>query len=429
MFRGFFIKKINFKGFKFKSKKLNMTPNLKIGILRETKNPPDKRVPVTPSQVVKLTERFPNVEVYIQPSDIRCYTDEEYQYLDLNMKEDLNDCDILIGVKEVDTQALIAGKTYVFFAHVAKKQPHNRTLLQEVIKKKIRLVDYEYLTDYNEQRVVAFGRWAGIVGAYNGLRARGIRTDNFQLKAAHQCIDMDEMYAGLKKIKLKNIKILLTGGGRVAMGAMETLSQLNLKEVTPDEFLNKEFNEPVLCRIDPRHYVKHKGGMEFNLQHFFNHPKEYESTFKPFTKVTDIFIACHYWDPKSPKFITKKDYLETDFNITVIADVSCDVNGPIASTVRASTIADPFYGYDPKTGKVEMPFVDPENITVMAVDNLPGELPRNASSDFGMNLMDKVYPSLFGHDDTGMIERATITKNGKLTEQYAYLQNYLEGKE
>lgn len=406
-----------------------MSPKLKVGVLRETKNPPDKRVPVTPSQVVKLTERFPNVEVCVQPSDIRCYTDEEYNYLDLNMKEDLNDCDILLGVKEVDPKTLIDNKTYMFFAHVAKKQPYNRGLLQEIIKKKIRLVDYEYLTDYNEQRIVAFGRWAGIVGAYNGLRARGIRTDQFDLKPAHQCKDMDEMYAGLKKIQLKKKKILVTGGGRVAMGAMETLSQLNIREVSPDEFLNQEFNEPVLCRIDPEHYVEHKGGMQFDLHHFFKHPEEYKSTFKRYTKVTDIFIACHFWDPKSPKFIAKEDYLEPDFKITVIADVSCDVDGPIASTVKASTIAEPFFGYNPSTGKAEPPFISPKNITVMSVDNLPGELPRNASSDFGSNLLDKVYPSLFGNDDTGMIERATIAKDGKLTERYAYLKDYLEGKE
>ncbi|MFP4025046.1 MAG: NAD(P)-dependent oxidoreductase [Thiohalospira sp.] len=402
---------------------------IKVGVLRETKNPPDKRVPVTPPLAVKLTERFPNTELYIQPSDIRCYTDEEYQYLDLNVKEDLSDCDILVGVKEVNASTLIANKTYMFFAHVGKKQPYNRGLLQEIIRKKIRLVDYEYLTDYDGQRIVAFGRWAGIVGAYNGLRARGIRTDSFELKPANQCHDMEEMFAGLKLVKLKKKKILVTGGGRVAMGAMETLNQLNIREVTPDEFLHKDFDEPVLCRLDPEHYVKHKGGMQFNLQHFFKHPEEYESTFKPYTKVTDLFIACHYWDPKSPKFITKEDYLDPDFKITVIADVSCDVNGPIASTVRASTIADPFYGYNPETGEAERPFISPKNITVMAVDNLPGELPRNASTDFGKDLMDKVFPSLFGHDDTGMIERATITKDGKLTERYAYLQNYLEGKE
>ncbi len=406
-----------------------MGKKVKVGILRETKNPPDKRVPVTPSQVVKLAERFPNVEVYIQPSDIRCYTDEEYQYLDLNLKEDLSDCDILLGVKEVDPQILITDKTYVFFAHVAKKQPYNRGLLQEIITKNIQLIDYEYLTDYDEQRIMAFGRWAGIVGAYNGLRARGIRTDQFNLKPAHQCRDMDEMYAGLKKIKLKKKKILVTGGGRVAMGAMETLSQLNIREVTPNEFANIEFNEPVLCRIDPEHYVKHRGGMQFDLQHFFKHSEEYESTFKPYTKVTDIFVACHYWNPESPVFITKEDYLEPDFKITVIADVSCDVDGPIASTVKASTIAEPFFGYNPETGQAEPPFKSSKNITVMSVDNLPGELPRNASTDFGKNLIDKVYPSLFGNDDIGMIERATIVRNGKLTDRYAYLQAYLEGKE
>jgi len=406
-----------------------MSKKIKVGVLRETKNPPDKRVPVTPPLAVKMLERFPNIELFVQPSDLRCFTDEEYTYLDLEMKEDLTDCDILLGVKEVNPATLIPNKTYLFFAHVAKKQPYNRELLQEIIKKKIRLVDYEYLTDYNGARIVAFGRWAGIVGAYNGLRGRGIRMDEFKLKPAHQCHDMDEMYAGLKLIKLKKKKILVTGGGRVALGAMETLRQLNLREVTPEEYLTQEFNEAVLCRIDPEHYVRHKGGMQFNLQHFFKHPEEYESTFKPYTKVTDIFIACHFWDPKSPKMILKEDYLEPDFKITVIADVSCDVNGPIASTVRASTIADPFYGYNPVSGKDERPFISPKNITVMAIDNLPGELPRNAAADFGADLLDKVYPSLFGHDDAGIIERATIAKNGKLTERYAYLQDYLDGKE
>ncbi|MCG8411250.1 MAG: NAD(P)-dependent oxidoreductase [Bacteroidales bacterium] len=406
-----------------------MAKRIKVGILKETKSPPDKRVPATPLQVVKLIDKFPNVDVCIQPSDIRCYSDEEYKYLDLNLQKNLSDCEILLGVKEVDVKTLIPNKTYVFFAHVAKKQPYNRRLLQEIIEKNIRLIDYEYLTDCNEQRIVAFGRWAGIVGAYNGLRARGIRTDKFDLKPAHQCKDMDEMFAGLKNVRLKKKKILVTGGGRVAMGAMETLDQLNIKKVSVNDFLNREFDEPVLCRIDPEHYVRHKGGMEFNLQHFFKHPDEYESTFKAFTKVTDVFVACHYWDPRSPKFISKEDCLDSDFKITVIADVSCDVNGPIASTVKASTIASPFYGYNPQTGKAEPPFVNKRNITVMAVDNLPGELPRNASSDFGMKLINDVYPSLFGCDDIGMIERATITKEGKLTEKYAYLQDYLEGKE
>lgn len=406
-----------------------MTKKIKVGILRETKNPPDKRVPITPALAVTLQEKFPNVELFIQPSDIRCYNDEEYQYLNLNMKEDLSDCDILIGVKEVDYKTLIPNKTYLFFAHVGKKQPYNRVLLQEILDKKIKLVDYEYLTDVQGNRIVAFGRWAGIVGAYNGLRARGLRTDYFELKPAHQCKDMDEMFAGLKMIKLKPIKILVTGGGRVAMGAMETLRVLNLKEVSPEDFLNKTFDEAVICRIDPEHYVKRKDGADFEYKHFFENPAEYESTFKPYTKVTDIFIPCHFWDPNSPVFMTKEDYLEPDFNITVVADVSCDVDGPVPSTVRASTIADPFYGYNPETGKDETPFVNPKNISVMAVDNLPGELPRNASSDFGQGLIDEVFPSLVGEDSKEIVKRASITEGGKLTDRYSYLQDYADGKE
>lgn len=405
-----------------------MSKKIRVGILRETKNPPDRRVPVSPAQALTFTERFPDAELYIQPSDIRGFSDEEYRYLELNMKEDLSDCDILLGIKEVDYSALIPDKTYLFFAHVGKMQPHNQKLMQEVVSKRITLIDYEYLTDYNGKRIIAFGRWAGMVGAYNGLRARGIRNNSFELKPAHECHDMDEMFAGLKKVDLKPKKILLTGGGRVAMGAMETLRELNLREVTPEEFLGNNFNEPVVCRLDPEHYVRHKRGLNFDLQHFFQHPEEYESTFKPYQKVTDLYIACHYWDPKSPHFITQEDMKDPDFRISVIADVSCDVGGPIASTLRASTIADPFYDYNPVTGKEEQPFSDEKNVTVMAVDNLPGELPRDASHEFGETLLDEIFPYLLGNDDRGVVERATITKKGKLTDRYNYLKDYAEGK-
>jgi len=324
---------------------------------------------------------------------------------------------------------LISGKTYLFFSHTAKKQPYNRSLLQEMLKKRIRMIDYEYLTETNGNRVVAFGRWAGIVGAYKALRARGLRTDNFKLKPAHECHDMDELFAGLKKVKLKPIKILVTGEGRVAGGALETLSNLNIRKVSPEEFLKQTFDEPVICQVGPQDYVEHKEGKPFDFGHFMKHPEEYTSTFLPFTKVTDIFIACHFWDPASPKFMTIEDMQAPDFKMSVIADVSCDIDGPIPSTIRASTIADPFYGFDPVTGKEVKPFSNKKHITVMAVDNLPGELPRNASSDFGNALIDKVYPFLFGTDSGGMIERATITRHGKLTERFGYLKDFVEGRD
>jgi alanine dehydrogenase len=401
----------------------------RVGILRETKNPPDRRVALSPAQAITFQERFPDAGLCIQPSFIRGFEDEEYRYLELEMKEDLSDCDLLIGIKEVDYTSFIPDKTYMFFAHVGKKQPHNRKMLQEIVRKGITLIDYEYLTDYDGKRLIAFGRWAGMVGAYNGLRARGLRNDSFTLKPAHECHDMEEMFSGLRRLQLKAKKILITGGGRVAGGAMETLRVLNIREVTPKEFLEKDFDEPVLTRLDPHDYVQHKHGKAFDLHHFYKHPDEYESTFKPYQKVADLYIAAHYWDPRSPHFITREDMKEPDFNISVIADVSCDVDGPIYSTLRASTIADPFYDYNPKTEQEEPPFTSKDNITVMAVDNLPGELPRDASHEFGQTLLDEIFPYLLGNDDKGIIQRATITRNGKLTEAYKYLQDYVDGKE
>lgn len=334
-----------------------------------------------------------------------------------------------MGVKEVDMSTFIEGKTYVFFAHVAKKQAYNRGMLQEMMKKKITLIDYEYLTKPDGMRVVAFGRWAGIVGAYNALRARGIRNDSFHLKPAHECHDMEEMFAGLREIKLRPKKILVTGEGRVALGALETLDQLNIRKVSKEDFLNKEFSEPVLCQIGPQDYVEHKDGLPFDFNHFIQHPEDYISTFKPFTKVTDIFIACHFWDDKSPKFITKEDYRDEDFKISVIADVSCDIADPIPSTLRASTISDPFYGYNPYEEKEEVAFTNPKNITVMAVDNLPGEVPRDSSHGFGEALINNVFDALVVDDKDKIVERATIIRDGELTPRYAYLADYVAGKE
>jgi saccharopine dehydrogenase (NAD+, L-lysine-forming) len=406
-----------------------MEKTLKIGILRETKNPPDRRVPLTPPQIVALQEIYPFTEFFVQPSDIRCYSDEEYEYLDIPLKEDLSDCDILMGVKEVDKRTFIPGKTYMFFAHVAKKQPHNREMFREMSDRHLRLIDYEYLTTDKGERVVAFGRWAGIVGAYNGLRARGIKTNRFKLKPAHQCRELDEMWAGLRLIELKpGLKILVTGTGRVANGAMETLGVCNIVQVTPEDFLNREFEIPVVCQIGPEYYTSHKNNRPFSFTHFIKHPDEYESAFLSFTKVTDILITGHFWDPRSPVFFTKQDMKSSGFRISVIADISCDVNGPIPSTLRATTIADPFYGYNPYLETEEQAFTRPSNITVMSIDNLPGELPRDASADFGKQLMKNTLHYLLSGVDSPMIRRATILKDGELTEAFNYLGDYLRSQ-
>jgi saccharopine dehydrogenase (NAD+, L-lysine forming) len=403
-----------------------MEKAIKVGILRETKNPPDRRVPLTPPQIIALEELYPFVEFFVQPSDYRCYSNEEYEYLDIPLREDLHDCDILMGVKEVDRRTFIPGKTYIFFAHVAKKQPHNKAMFRELVDRKITLLDYEYLTTDKGERVVAFGKWAGIVGAYNGLRARGIRTNKFKLKPAYQCRDLDEMWAGLRLIELKpGLKVLITGGGRVAHGAMETLNICSMVQVSPEDYLCREFDIPVFCQIGPEHYTKHPVRTQFSLNHFSKHPEEYKSAFLPFARVTDILITGHYWDPRSPVFFTREDMKKPDFRISVIADISCDVNGPIPSTLRATTISDPFYGYNPITEGEEPAFTRPTNITVMSIDNLPGELPRNASHDFGRLLMQNALHDLLTGSQSPMIERATILKDGQLTPEFKYLDNYL----
>lgn len=405
-----------------------MKKSLKVGILRETKNPPDRRVPLTPPQIVALKEQYPEVEFFVQPGETRCYSDEEYDHLNIYLKEDLSDCDILMGVKEVDESNIIPGKTYLFFSHVTKEQPYNRNMFRELAKREVTHIDYENLTAGNGQRVVAFGRWAGIVGAYNGLRAWGIKRGLFNLKPAYQCCDLDELWTSLKKADLKSVlKVLVTGEGRVANGVLETLDMAGFTRADPVEYLSRSFDVPVVCRIGPSHYTRHENGRNFDFKHFVESPGEYESSFMQYAKATDIFIAGHYWDPRSPVFFTKEDAKNPDFRISVIADISCDIGGPIASTVRATSISDPFYGYSPQLETESPAFSGSSDITVMAVDNLPGELPRDSSKDFGEQLITNVLYDLFSGNESTMIANATILKKGKLTSLYSYLNNYLNG--
>ena len=401
---------------------------IKVGILRETKTPPDRRVALPPKFALQVLESFPNVELFIQPSDIRAFTDQEYLDLGFTCQEDLSNCDILIGVKEVKIQTLIPGKTYLYFSHTAKKQEHNRTLLQANIQNKIRLIDYEYITDKNGMRLVAFGRWAGVVGAYNAILAVGRDTGNFRLRRAHECFDMEEFFNELHQAKLPNYKFLITGGGRVAGGAMEVLDFLKIQKVSPEDFLEKNYDFPVYTQLDPWHYVKRKDGEKFEWEHFARYPETYESVFLPYAKTADVLIACHFWDPNSPKFLTKDQMKDSEINLKMIADVSCDLNGSIPTTIRTSTIEDPFWKFNVGQWK-EADVDDSESITIMTIDNLPGEAPRDASEDFAKTLIEKVFPSLFGEDKDGIIERATITTvEGKLTKKFAYLQDFVNGK-
>jgi saccharopine dehydrogenase (NAD+, L-lysine-forming) len=398
-----------------------------LGVVRETKNPPDKRVPLTPQQCRQLSKEHPNLKIVVQPSEDRCYSDQEYKDAGITMMEDLSGCEVLAGVKEVKSETLIHDKTYFFFSHTAKKQPYNRGLLQDMVKKGIRMIDYEYLTGDTGVRVVAFGKWAGVVGAYNGLIALGLRSGRYVLPRANDLKDLKELKAALRGIDLGKTRLVITGGGRVAEGAVDVLKAAGIQEVEPGAYLSRSFDSAVFTRLDPWHYTKNRFGERFDFNHFIANPHLYENNFLLYARRTDMYIACHFWNPRSPVLLTRENFKGGKVPIRIIADISCDIDGPIASTIRSSTIADPFYGYDPLTGDESESF-DQNSISVMAVDNLPGELPRDASSDFGAALARYVIPELLTTGDSEMLERATLTQNGGLGSKYGYLLDFLEGR-
>ena len=402
--------------------------SIKVGLIREGKVPPDKRVPFTPIQVEEIGQRFSNVKIYCQHSTVRCFQDSEYEEMGAEILTDMTGCDILMGIKEVPVSELIEGKTYLFFSHTIKKQPYNRKLLQEVLRKKIRLIDYEALKDKQDNRLVAFGRYAGIVGAYNGLWTYGQRFGGFKLRRAFECFDVNDLKLELRKVLLPPVKIILTGAGRVGRGAMETLDTAGIRKVSPADFLNRQFDEPVYVQLSSADYHTRKQGGHFNREEFHQHPDRYNSHFTEFTKVADLLMAGAFWNPEAPVLFTREDMLSKDFKIKVIADITCDIEGSVPSTKRASSIADPIYDYDPKTDSLQPPLSDDRFVTVMAVDNLPCELPRSASEEFGKDLIDRILKPLFIDDQEGIIERATIAKDGALTENFEYLTDYVSGK-
>ncbi len=398
------------------------------GIIRERKNPPDRRVVLSPGACQKVVENHRDAQISVEPSSIRVFTDKEYKDAGIPVNSEMEECDVLLGVKEVPIDALIPNKKYFFFSHTIKKQPYNRKLLRAVLEKRIELYDHEVITNKNGIRLVAFGRYAGIVGAYNGFRAFGLKTNLYELPKPSELADQQALIEELKKMKLPNIKILLTGKGRVGNGAREMLVGMGLKETKVEEYLNEDFEVPVFCQIDVLDYNSRKDGLIKKETDFFNNPGDYESTFMRFASVTDLYIAGHFYGSGAPYLFTREDAKQPQFKIKVVADISCDVDGPVACTLRASTIADPVYGYDPKT-ESEVDYTLPEAIAVMAVDNLPAELPRDSSEGFGQAFVDSVIPAFFNGDADGILERALMTKNGKLTPRYSYLQDYVDGKE
>ena len=401
---------------------------IKIGIIKEEKVPVDHRVPITPAQATQIQRDFPKVQIKVQSSSVRCYPDDDYRNENIEIVSSVKDCDILMGVKEVPIPCLIEDKTYLFFSHTIKKQAYNRNLLRAVLGKKIRLIDYEALINEHGHRIVAFGRWAGIVGAYNAIWTYGKRYNLFAIKRVHDCFDFSDLKSEYPKVKLPSIKIVVTGGGRVSKGAMEVLLAMNIKMVSPAAFIERVFDVPVFCQLNTRDYCKHKAGESFIRSSFYTSPEGYEGDFLKYAQVADVLIAGAYWDPRAPVLFEREDVLKNNFKIRIIADITCDIQGSIPSTLRSSTIDDPIYDYNPSEDVVELPLTDEANITVMAVDNLPCELSRDASESFGDELINNVLPYLIGEDTLGTIANATVAEKGRLSGKYDYLKDYVEGK-
>ncbi|WP_339635122.1 NAD(P)-dependent oxidoreductase, partial [Bizionia echini] len=355
---------------------------MKFAIIKERKNPPDRRVVFSPEKLAEARKQFPQAEFIVESSDIRIFPDSAYQALGFTVTDDVSHCDVLLGVKEVPIAHLIPNKQYFFFSHTIKKQPYNRNLLLAMLAQNIDMYDHETIVKQSGARLIGFGRYAGLVGAYNGFRALGLRDGLFNLPKVETLADLDAVKAELDKITLPNIKILLTGTGKVAYGAKEILDHLKIKEVGDALYLTSKFSEPVYCMADVMEYNKRKDGKVGFKHEFYKDPTGYESNFMPYAKETDFFIAGHFYGNNAPYLFTRDDAKHPDFKINLVADISCDVDGPVASTLRASTIADPFYGYDAQTER-EVAFNAKNAITVMAVDNLPCELPKDASEGFG----------------------------------------------
>lgn len=399
---------------------------MKFGIIKERKSTPDRRVVFTPDELARLKQLNQGIEVKVESSDIRAFSDDEYRNRGVEVTDDISDCEVFFGVKEVPITNLIPNKKYFFFSHTIKKQPHNRKLLQALLEKNIDFYDHETIVDDDNKRLIGFGKYAGIVGVYNSFRAFGIKFELFKLPKAEILTGKQEMIAYLKRLVLPPIKIVNTGTGKVGSGVKEILDAFKIKEVTVENYLTKNYNQPVYVQLDVLDYNIRKDGQVLDFNDFFQNPNDYVSNFERFTKVSDIYITGHFHANEAPDILTREMLKAKDCKIKVVGDISCDVNSSIACTLRSSTIEEPLYGYLPIDNK-EVDVFHPAAIVVMAVDNLPCELPKEASQGFGEMFMEHVIPAFFNGDKDGILQRAKITENGKLTPKFSYLQDFVDG--
>jgi len=396
-----------------------------LGLIRERKNPPDNRVPLTPQQCAEIMAERPGINIVVETSPDRCYTDNEYREQNIPVVTDLSQCDVLLGVKEVPVDHLIPGKTYFFFSHTKKLQPYNKKLMRAMIQKNIRMIDYECLTHTDGQRILGFGFFAGVVGAHNGILTYGRKHKLFELPAAYGIRNYAELISFYDDLKLPPVKIAVTGSGKVASGILEIMSHLDIQSVEPVDYLSKEYEYPVYTHLKGNTLYERITDGGYDRESFHQHPETYRSLFQPYMAQTDILMNGIYWDKHIARLFEKEDALREDFRISVIADITCDTDGSVPINLGSSTIADPVYGIDRQTLAKTAPFLSAQQtIDVMAVDNLPNELPRDASKYFGAHFEKYVLDALLSGYDHELIDRATICAGGRLGQSYDYMADY-----
>jgi len=393
-----------------------------IGLIREGKIPQDNRVALTPAHCKWLHQHFSDIKVVVQRSTARCYSDIEYERAGVEVKDDLSGCDLLLGIKEVPVDMLIEGKTYMFFSHTKKMQPANQKMFRTILEKKITLIDYECLEHADGTRIIGFGFFAGIVGAHNGIMAYGNRTGAFKLQRVGAVNSFQKLIHTYFGLKLPNIKIAVTGTGRVAHGVLEIMNLLGIHEVEPDEFLEFEFTYPVYVNLKGVNLYAHKETGAYNRNDFHANPQNYNCLFKDYLPHTDILINGIYWEKNIPRLFDLADIGNPDFRIKTIADITDDLNGSVPCNLGDSTITAPVYGVDKTSFEKTAPYM-PNSVDVMAVGNLPNELPRDASRYFGEQLIKFVLDDI-RLGGSKLIDKATMVKSGKLNEPYLFLKDY-----
>jgi saccharopine dehydrogenase (NAD+, L-lysine-forming) len=400
---------------------------LRIGLIRERKKLPDERVALTPQQCRYIMNKYSDIEIVVEPSPTRCFADTEFEAEGITLTNDLTECHVLMGIKEVPVDYLIPGKTYFFFSHTKKKQPHNKPLMQALIAKNIKMIDYECLTHSDEQRILGFGMFAGIVGAHNGLMTYGKKWELYDLPAAHKVKSYKELVHAYEHVKLPNMKIAMTGSGKVASGVLDVMHKLDIEEVEPMDYLTHQYEYPVFTHLKGASLYARKDNNMFHRDDFHAHPEAYKCLFSAYVNQTDVLMNGIYWEQRIARLFEKEDIKRNDWRISVIADISCDVDGSVPITLDSTTIADPVFGIDRYSLKEVLPFAKTKDtIDVMAVDNLPNELPCDASQYFGVHFEKHVLPELL-LPESEILKRATICADGRLTPRYEYLSDYAYG--